>query len=147
MRWLGLDVHKDFAEVAEAVPGGSQRQLRRIRTTPEGCAPSPRVFAQTIRSPLRPPSTPSRWPALLEQHAGRVIVSKPLRTRAIADAKIKTDKVDAGGLAQLLVTGEASRPPARGVRSPPGISGSSQMSPAREFIARAEQSTRAIDDA
>jgi len=38
---------------------------------------------------------------LLERHAGRVIVSNPLRTRAIADAKIKTDKVDAGVLAQL----------------------------------------------
>lgn len=31
-----------------------------------------------------------------------MVVSNPLRTRAIADAKIKTDKVDAGVLAQLL---------------------------------------------
>jgi transposase len=31
-----------------------------------------------------------------------VVVSNPMRTRAIADAKIKTDKVDAGVLAQLL---------------------------------------------
>jgi transposase len=31
-----------------------------------------------------------------------VIVSKPLKTKAIAEAKIKTDKVDAEVLAQLL---------------------------------------------
>jgi hypothetical protein len=32
---------------------------------------------------------------LLQAHAGRVIVSNPLHTKAIASAKVKTDKVDA----------------------------------------------------
>jgi hypothetical protein len=32
----------------------------------------------------------------------RVVVANPLKTRAIAEAKIKTDKVDAAILAQLL---------------------------------------------
>jgi hypothetical protein len=32
MRCLGLNVHKDFAELAEALPGGAMRQLGRIRT-------------------------------------------------------------------------------------------------------------------
>jgi hypothetical protein len=36
---------------------------------------------------------------------GRVVVSNPLRTRAIAEAKIKTDKVDAEVLARLLAGG------------------------------------------
>ena len=39
---------------------------------------------------------------LLRTRAGRVVVSNPMRTRAIADAKIKTDRVDAAVLAQLL---------------------------------------------
>lgn len=42
---------------------------------------------------------------LLQAHAGRVVVSNPLRTRAIAEAKIKTDKVDAEVLARLLAGG------------------------------------------
>ena len=42
---------------------------------------------------------------LLQQHAGRVVVSDPLRTRAIAEAKIKTDKVDAEVLVRLLASG------------------------------------------
>ena len=43
---------------------------------------------------------------LLERHVGRVVVSNPLKTRAIAEAKVKTDKVDAQVLAQLLAAGQ-----------------------------------------
>jgi len=39
---------------------------------------------------------------LLERHVARVVVSNPAKTRAIAEAKVKTDKVDAQVLAQLL---------------------------------------------
>lgn len=40
--------------------------------------------------------------ALLEPWVAEVVVSNPLRTRAIAEAKIKTDRVDATVLAHLL---------------------------------------------
>jgi transposase len=48
-------------------------------------------------------STSMTWAIaeLLGRHAGRVTVSNPLRTKAIASAKVKTDKVDAKVLAQL----------------------------------------------
>src|SRR6185312_9752170 len=39
---------------------------------------------------------------LIEPHVARVVVSNPQKTRAIAEAKVKTDKVDAEVLAQLL---------------------------------------------
>ncbi len=38
---------------------------------------------------------------LIAQHAGRVTISNPMQTKAIAQAKVKTDKVDAKVLAQL----------------------------------------------
>jgi transposase len=38
----------------------------------------------------------------LQPHVARVVVSNPQKTRAIAEAKVKTDKVDAEVLAQLL---------------------------------------------
>jgi transposase len=41
----------------------------------------------------------------LQPHVRRVVVANPLRTRAIADAKIKTDKIDAAVLAQLHASG------------------------------------------
>ena len=39
---------------------------------------------------------------LLRPVVARVVVSNPRKTRAIAEAKVKTDKVDARILAQLL---------------------------------------------
>ena len=39
---------------------------------------------------------------LVESHAAKVTVSNPMKTKAIAEASIKTDKVDAKVLAQLL---------------------------------------------
>src|SRR5438309_7892669 len=41
---------------------------------------------------------------VLKPFVARVVVSNPLQTQAIAQAKIKTDKVDAQVLAQLLRT-------------------------------------------
>jgi transposase len=41
-------------------------------------------------------------PNLLTPIVGRVVVSNPAKTRAIAEVKVKTDKVDARILAQLL---------------------------------------------
>src|SRR5229473_1664910 len=43
---LGLDVHRDFAEVAEAVPGGGVRRIGRVRTTPAAL----RAFAERIKA-------------------------------------------------------------------------------------------------
>lgn len=102
MRSLGLDVHKDFAEVAEALPGGAVRRIGRVRTTPMAL----RAFAEQLgpddQVALEATINTFAIAKLLGEHAGRVVISNPLRTRAIADAKIKTDKVDAGVLAQLL---------------------------------------------
>lgn len=39
---------------------------------------------------------------LVEPHLARVVVSNPMKTRGIAEANVKTDKVDARVLAQLL---------------------------------------------
>lgn len=44
----------------------------------------------------------TRSATLLTPVVGRVVVSNPSKTRAIAEAKVKTDKVDARILAQLL---------------------------------------------
>jgi transposase len=102
MRSLGLDVHKDFAEVAEVVPGKGVRRLGRVGTTPAAL----RAFAEQLgpddQVALEATINTFAIAKLLGEHAGRVVISNPLRTRAIADAKIKTDKVDASVLAQLL---------------------------------------------
>jgi transposase len=101
MRTIGLDVHKTFAEAAILEPGHPLAR-RRIATDPTGL----RTFAQTLSKDDQVvlEATMNTWAIteLLAEHAGRVVVSNPLRTKAIADAKVKTDKVDAQVLAHLL---------------------------------------------
>ena len=42
---------------------------------------------------------------ILEPHVGRVVIANTRRVRAIAEAKVKSDKVDAATLCQLLDAG------------------------------------------
>ena len=100
MRTIGLDVHRHFAEIA-ILEGKEERQLR-ISTEPQALRDFARTLGPDDQVVLE--ATANTWPIadLLAERAGKVVVSNPLRTRAIADAKIKTDKVDARTLAQLL---------------------------------------------
>ncbi len=102
MRYIGLDIHRDFAEVAVLEPGHPVRSWGRVVARPAEL----RAFAATLRpdDAVALEVTINTWAIahLLAEHAGRVVVSNPYRTRAIAEAKIKTDKVDAAVLAQLL---------------------------------------------
>lgn len=102
MRSIGLDVGRQVAEVAIVDGGGAARPVGRISASPE----SLRAFAATLGpgDEVVLEATANTWAIveLLEQRAGRVVVSNPLRTRAIADAKTKTDTIDAATLAELL---------------------------------------------
>lgn len=98
MRTVALDVHKRFSEIAVHEDGGLRR-LGRIETS------QLRAFADSLgpEDHVVLESTSLTWAIaeLLSEHAGRVTVSNPMRTRAIASAKVKTDKIDAKVLAQL----------------------------------------------
>ena len=100
-RCIGLDVHREFAQVA-IWQAGVVTQAGRFATTPEGV----RAFAETLGSAdevaLEATGNTGAIATLLASRAGRVVVSNPVKTRAIAEAKVKTDKVDAEILAQLL---------------------------------------------
>lgn len=102
MRSIGLDVGKHFAEVAISEPGRGTRPGGRISASPE----SLQAYAATLGpdDQVVLEATTNTWAIVevLERHAGRVVVSNPLRTRAIADAKTKTDTIDAATLAELL---------------------------------------------
>ena len=103
-RCIGLDVHREFAEVA-IWEDGVVRSAGQIKTTPEAL----RLFAESLCAydevALEATCNTHAIARLLERHVGRVVVSNPTKTRAIAEAKVKTDKVDAQVLAQLLAAG------------------------------------------
>jgi transposase len=103
VRYVGLDVHKRVVEAcivdaAGKVVGRERFALNR-RTL--------KLFATEILRPtdhVALEATTNCWAVadLLRPHVARVLVSNPMATKAIAQAKVKTDKVDAHVLAQLL---------------------------------------------
>jgi transposase len=101
MRSIGLDIHTRFAEIA-ILDGTDPPISRRIGTTTSEL----RAFARTLRADdqLVLEATMNTWAIadLLRESGARVVISNPLRTRAIAEATVKTATVDALMLAQLL---------------------------------------------
>jgi len=102
LRYIGLDVHKKWMQICILDARGKVLFEGRSPAT----ADQVRGFARTLRPTdhIALEATTNTWAivAHLERHAGRVVVSNPLQTKAIASAKVKTDKVDARVLADLL---------------------------------------------
>jgi transposase len=100
-RCIGLDVHREFAQVA-IWEDGLVSQAGQIDTTPEAL----RLFAASLAPgdevALEATGNSYAIATLLTGRVARVVVSNPKKTRAIAEAKVKTDKADAAVLAGLL---------------------------------------------
>jgi transposase len=103
VRSIGLDVHRDFCEVA-IVEAGEVRSAGRIETTPATLE----LFAQSLCASDRVvlEVTGNAWEIarILEPHVGRVLVVHPGDT-GIRQARAKTDRLDARALAKLLAAG------------------------------------------
>jgi transposase len=103
VRSIGLDVHRDFCEVA-VVEGGELVASGRVETTPEALG----LFAESLGREDRVAFEVSgnAWEIarILEPHVERVVVVSPGDT-GIAQARAKTDRLDARALARLLAAG------------------------------------------
>jgi transposase len=99
MRNVGLDVHKKYTYYTEVDELGAV--LRRGKVSNEEL---PSLFAdeQPRRAVLEAGRNWYHFFDSLEGLVEEVQLAHPLRTRAIAAAKVKTDKVDSATLAQLL---------------------------------------------
>jgi transposase len=104
VRGFGLDVHRDFCEVAIA-ERGRVRAAGRVATRVEALE----VFAQSLVAgdvvALEATSGTDRIVSILQRHGVRVVVANTRKLRSITDAKAKTDRLDARALARLLVSG------------------------------------------
>jgi transposase len=103
MRDIGLDGHRDFAEVAIA-EDGEVRSAPRIETTPQALE----LFAGSLGADDRVALevTGNAWEIarIIEPHVTEVIVVSPTDT-GIRQARAKTDRLDARTLAKLLAAG------------------------------------------
>ena len=104
MRSIALDVHRDFCEVAIKDESGL-RLAGRVKTKPEELE----LFAQSLAADDQV-ALEASGPALaiariLETYVGRVVVANTRKLRAIVESKVKTDKLDARTLCELLAAG------------------------------------------
>jgi transposase len=106
MPFAALDLHKRQIEAATFDDAGQLVHRQRLDTSREALL----AFAQKHLSPqhhVALEATFNTWAIvdLLQPFVASVTVSNPLLTRAIASAKIKTDKIDVTVLAHLLRLG------------------------------------------
>lgn len=104
MRIIGLDIHRAFAE-AVAWEGGGLRRLGRVDMRRDLLA----AFAATL-SPndvvvIEATGNAAAVAAVVRSYVKKVVIANPKQVRVIAHAKIKTDAIDAGVLAQLYASG------------------------------------------
>lgn len=101
-RFLGLDIHKTVVAVCAVDAQGTVCARQRFPLTRATLMAW--AHQLTADDAVAVEATTNTWAvvAVLQQTPARLVVSNPLRTRAIATAKIKTDRVDAEVLAQLL---------------------------------------------
>jgi transposase len=103
VRDIGLDVHRDFCEVAIA-DGGEVRSAGRIRTTPEALELFAGSLGRDDRVVLEVTGNAWEVARIIEPHVARVVVVSPSDT-GIRQARAKTDRLDARTLAKLLAAG------------------------------------------
>ena len=104
MRYIGLDVHREFCEVAISEEG-KVRSAGRVRTRREELE----LFAKSLGSDdevaLETTGGAEAIAAILRAQVARVVVVNTKKLRAISEAKAKTDRLDARRLAELLAAG------------------------------------------
>src|SRR5215207_214135 len=103
-RSIGLDVHRDFCQVAIA-DGRRARSAGRIAATPEQLALFAQSLASTDRVVMEATGNALAIARILEPHVAEVVLAHAKQVRAISHARVKTDKVDARVLADLLAAG------------------------------------------
>jgi transposase len=104
MRIIGLDIHRVFAEAVAWEDGKLRRigrvDIRRDHLEKFACSLSPEDIVVVEAT-----GNASAVSAVIAPHVKRVAIANPKQVKIIAHAKIKTDTIDAGVLAQLYASG------------------------------------------
>ena len=101
MLFVGLDLHKKYSEFAVMDMAGNVMRQGRIENTLDKM----REFSESLPSPssmVVESSSTWYWAHRLLSERHDVVLSNPIKNKAIASAKVKTDKIDATMLVTLL---------------------------------------------
>jgi transposase len=99
-RVIGMDIHRTFAEVV-VWEDGRLRPAGRVDMTRAGLEGFGRNLTNEDEVVVEATGNAMAVVRVLTPYVARVIVANPLQVKAIAHARIKTDKIDAGVLASL----------------------------------------------
>lgn len=99
-RVIGMDIHRTFAEVV-VWENGRLRPAGRVDMTRAGLEGFGRNLTNEDEVVVEATGNAMAVVRVLTPYVARVIVANPLQVKAIAHARIKTDKIDAGVLASL----------------------------------------------
>src|SRR6058998_318661 len=102
--YVGIDLHRKRSQIAALDEQGTELLSRRVANDPEALKAILSELGNELHVALEA-TYGWEWLAdLLEQEGHELHLSHPLRTKAIAAARVKTDAVDARTLAHLLRT-------------------------------------------
>ena len=104
MRAIGIDVHRDFCEVAIS-EGGQLRSAGRVPSTPDELELLAQSLCADDEVALETTGNALAIARILKPHVSRVVVASAKELHAISGAKAKTDRRDARTLAKLLAGG------------------------------------------
>ena len=94
MLYVGVDAHREESVMTVMDEGGEILRQRRVSSCREGV----REVLGRYRRPMKAVLEASyRWGPMddwLSEVAGEVVLAHPVKVRAIAEARIKTDEID-----------------------------------------------------
>ena len=106
IRWFGLDLAKRESQLAILDEKGLLVAQKRFATTRENLLALAAELNETDTLALEVTTNATAIARLLRAHSpAKLIMSNPIKTKLIAHAKVKTDKVDARVLAELARVG------------------------------------------
>jgi transposase len=100
VRVVGLDIHRVFAE-AVMLDGDKTVRLGRIGMTREHLEAFARTLTQDDHVVIEATGNAAAVSEIVAPHVGRVVIANPRQVRLIAEARVKTDVIDATVLARL----------------------------------------------
>ena len=103
-RFIGMDVHRDFCEVA-IWDAGEVCQAPRVAARPEQLKEFAGQLRRTDRVAMEATGNALAIARIIEPHVASVEIVNTRRLKAISESKQKTDRHDAKTLAQLLGAG------------------------------------------
>ena len=103
--YVGIDLHKDFFEVAMLTGDGRRISGERCRTVTEGVLDFACRLTANHHVVLEPLDNCFWFIGFLRPYAGSIHLANPYKVRLIAESRLKNDKIDANILADLLRVG------------------------------------------